>query len=174
MRHVLNELLAYHKWANERFFDLVSMLSPSDYAKDLGSSHGGVRGTAVHMYNAEYIWLSRLNGQSPRRMFSESYFPDWKTLQAEWLHLEKRLDRIKTNLNGSADDVIEYTTTAGKKFAQPKWQMLSHFVNHASYHRGQIVTMVRQLESEVDAHPHIVIQPLDLISYYRNGQNSKS
>jgi uncharacterized damage-inducible protein DinB len=55
---------------------------------------------------------------------------------------------------------IEYRTTDGKSQAQPFWQMLQHVVNHGSYHRGQVTTMLRQLGA---APP----KAMDLIAFYR-------
>ena len=48
----------------------------------------------------------------------------------------------------------------GQPQAQPFWQMLQHLVNHGSYHRGQVTTMMRQLGQ---APP----QGMDLITFYR-------
>ena len=41
--------------------------------------------------------------------------------------------------------VFEYKLLSGQPGASPLWQMLQHVVNHASYHRGQVTTMLRQL-----------------------------
>ena len=41
--------------------------------------------------------------------------------------------------------VFEYKLLSGQAGASPFWQMLQHVVNHASYHRGQVTTMLRQL-----------------------------
>jgi uncharacterized damage-inducible protein DinB len=38
--------------------------------------------------------------------------------------------------------------------------MVQHVVNHASYHRGQITTMLRQLGSAP-------AKPMDMIAYFR-------
>jgi uncharacterized damage-inducible protein DinB len=38
--------------------------------------------------------------------------------------------------------------------------MLQHVVNHASYHRGQVTTMLRQLGADPP-------KSLDMIAYYR-------
>jgi len=38
--------------------------------------------------------------------------------------------------------------------------MLQHVVNHASYHRGQVTTMLRQLGAQPG-------KSMDLIAYYR-------
>jgi uncharacterized damage-inducible protein DinB len=42
----------------------------------------------------------------------------------------------------------------------PFWQMLQHVVNHASYHRGQVTTLLRQLGA---APP----KSLDMVAFYR-------
>ena len=57
------------------------------------------------------------------------------------------------------DRVVEYHNTKGHAFSNPMWQMLQHLVNHGTYHRGQITTMLRQLGAT----------PLttDLIAFYR-------
>ena len=56
--------------------------------------------------------------------------------------------------------VFEYTLISGQAGASPLWQMLQHVVNHASYHRGQVTTMLRQL----GATP---AKPMDMIAYSR-------
>ena len=63
------------------------------------------------------------------------------------------------------DRVIDYTLLNGATGSTPLWQMLQHVVNHASYHRGQVTTMLRQ----IGAAP---AKPLDLIAYYRRGQRA--
>jgi uncharacterized damage-inducible protein DinB len=55
--------------------------------------------------------------------------------------------------------VIEYRLMSGQPAASPLWQMLQHLINHGSYHRGQVTTMLRQL-----GRPAIAT---DLIVFYR-------
>ena len=55
--------------------------------------------------------------------------------------------------------MIVYKTFTGQEFSNPLWQSLHQLTNHASYHRGQIVTMVRQLGAKPIS--------TDLIGYYR-------
>ncbi len=59
---------------------------------------------------------------------------------------------------------IEYQGWDGRWQAQPFWQMLQHLVNHGSYHRGQVTTMLRQL----DVPPP---KSMDLIAFYRERAN---
>ena len=56
--------------------------------------------------------------------------------------------------------VIDYRLINGQPGSTPLWHMAQHVVNHASYHRGQITTMLRQ----IGAAP---AKPMDLIAFYR-------
>ena len=60
-------LLDYTVWANHRPMRAAATLCVDDFKRDLGSSHGGVRGTLVHIMGAEWIWLERWKGVSPTR-----------------------------------------------------------------------------------------------------------
>ncbi|MGH7465840.1 MAG: DinB family protein, partial [Longimicrobiales bacterium] len=55
--------------------------------------------------------------------------------------------------------VIEYRSMAGAAYHSALWQMLRHVVNHSTYHRGQVTTMLRQLGRAAPS--------TDLIHYYR-------
>ena len=44
----LGRLLEYTVWANHRVMRVAATLAPDDFKRDLGSSHGGVRGTLTH------------------------------------------------------------------------------------------------------------------------------
>ena len=50
-------LFDYTVWANHRVMRMAATLPIDDFRKDLGSSHGGVRGTLVHMFSAEWILI---------------------------------------------------------------------------------------------------------------------
>ncbi|MGZ3844574.1 MAG: DinB family protein, partial [Flavisolibacter sp.] len=41
--------------------------------------------------------------------------------------------------------VFQYQNTKKEQFKQPIYQMLLHAFNHGTYHRGQLVNMLRQL-----------------------------
>jgi uncharacterized damage-inducible protein DinB len=55
---------------------------------------------------------------------------------------------------------VEYQDSRGDDQLDVLWQMLQHMVNHGTYHRGQITTMLRQLDA---ASP----KSMDLIDFYR-------
>jgi len=142
----LGRLLDYTVWANHRVMRVAATLSEDDWKRDLKSSHGGIRGTLVHMMGAEWIWLERWKGTSPPRGIDESEFPTLPMLRDRWSLIE---DHRRSWLASLKDDepgrVIAYKTLDGRPYEGSLWQLVQHAANHSTYHRGQVITMARQL-----------------------------
>src|SRR5262245_46772859 len=159
----LRTLLDYHYWARDRLLDAIEPLTPEQFTRDLGSSFKSVRDTVAHLYAAEWAWYMRWQGQAPTALLPAAQFPDVAALRAAWTAHE-------TNMRGYVDAlgedgaarIIDYTLLSGAAGSTPLWQMLQHVVNHASYHRGQITTLLRQ----IGARPP---KPMDMIAFYRLG-----
>jgi len=160
----LNEaatLLEYHYWARDRALEAAEPLLPQEYTRDLSSSFPSVRDTLVHIYSAELVWCSRWLGDSSIRMLDPAPFPDVATLRTAWKEHESRVNGVLRRMGERGlDHVIEYQTIDGKSWKQPFVHMFVHMVNHASYHRGQVTTMLRQLGATPP-------KSMDLITFYR-------
>ncbi len=145
-REGVARLFEYTVWANHRALRGAAALSPEDFRKDLGASFGGVRGTLVHMLGAEWIWLERFKGVSPRQFVDEGEFPDVVVLRDRWAAIEEHREAWLHNLRDEdLAATLRYTNTAGEEHAAPLWQLAQHVVNHATYHRGQVTAFLRQL-----------------------------
>lgn len=158
----LKTMLDYHYWARDRLLDALEPLTPEQFIRDLGSSFTSIRDTIAHTHAAEWAWYSRWNGQSPTALLPHDRFADVAAARSAWRDLERQ---VRTYIDGVGEDgvnaVIDYTLFNGTAGSSPLWQMLQHMVNHASYHRGQVTTMLRQL----GAAP---AKPMDMIAYYRS------
>ena len=161
----LRLLVDYNYWARDRMLAAVGVLSPEQYARDLGSSFKSVRDTLVHLYSAEWIWYTRWQGTSPTSPLSSEAYPDLPTLQAAWIQIEGQIRSFLERLGDAGSTrVFEYRLLNGTPGKAMFFQMLQHLVNHGSYHRGQVTTMLRQLRV---APP----KSLDLITFYRERAN---
>ncbi len=151
--------LQYSQWASERSIEAVRPLTIEEQNRYLYTSYHGVLGTLVHIYQADRIWLSRLDG-SPRLTLAD--FNETLTLEplAEaWAKIHAGLQSWAGALTEEAViGTLKYVNIQGHAYELPVWQVILHVVNHASYHRGQITTMLRQLN-----HKPIVT---DLAAYY--------
>jgi len=163
-RTELHTLLDYHYWARDRLLDAAGRLSPEQFTGNLGSSFPSVRDTLVHLYSADWMWCSRWEGESPTAMLSPDGFADIDAIRAAWSEHERRV-RSVVDKPGDAgiEQPLTYRTAAGQPQAQVFWQQCQHLVNHGSYHRGQVTTMLRQLGV---APP----KSMDLIAFYRERQ----
>jgi len=144
----LARLLDYTVWANHRVMRGAALLSAAEFRRDLGSSHGGVRGTLVHMMGAEHIWLERWKGVSGARLFDEGEFKDVVALRDRWTVVEEhRAAWFKGLRKDAVQEEIHYRNLEGKAFEAPLFQLVQHVVNHSTYPRGQVVALLRILGS---------------------------
>lgn len=157
----LHTLLEYHYWARDRLLAAVEQLSQEQLMSDRGNSFPSIYDTLVHLYGADWIWWSRWEGTSPTALPASDQFPDLPALRTAWRENEVRVRALVQRLG---EDGIQrpmmYRGWDGKEQAQIFWQMFQHLVNHGSYHRGQITTMLRQIKA---APP----KSMDLIAFYR-------
>lgn len=153
-------LLDYHYWARDRMLAAVAVLDHNQYAQPVGGSFGSVRETLNHLYGAEVLWLKRWQGESPSAF--PSAMPDTLAALAQvWASQDAAMRAYLAPLQESdLQRVIAYRNLAGVAGESALWEMLAHVVNHATYHRGQVTTLLRLLGAPPPA-------STDLIAYYR-------
>jgi uncharacterized damage-inducible protein DinB len=143
-------LLEYNRWANQQTLNAVANLTAQQFIADLGSSFGSVRDTLVHTIWAEWLWLMRWQGKSPREMFDPQAYPDLASIRERWSVITgDQASFVSALTDASLGKTLSYTNMKAEVWSYPLWQMIYHAINHSTYHRGQIVTMLRQLESDV-------------------------
>jgi len=139
-------LFQFNLWADVRTLDACAALTNEQFTRDLGSSFGSVRDTLVHLYGADWVWNERFQGQSPSDFPPASAFPDLASVRAKLEEIDHYyIDYVSKLTPQDLQRVMYYKGFAGREFASPLWQCLHHVTNHATYHRGQVVTMLRQL-----------------------------
>lgn len=153
-------LYDYNAWANRRALDAASVLTKEQFTKPLGSSFASVRDTLAHICGAEWVWLERFQGRSPASLPDSAQYDDVGRLLEKWAEQEARLLAFVGKLTQEdLNRVMEYKTLKFGVYRNPLWQSMQHLVNHGTYHRGQITTLLRQSGA----------QPIltDLMHFYR-------
>jgi uncharacterized damage-inducible protein DinB len=157
----LTTLLDFHYWARDRILEAVERLSQEQFTRDLKSSFPSIRDTLVHLLAAELNWYARWQGQSSSSMLDPAAFPDVESLRAAWAASEASIRGYVGGISeAGVDRVMGYRALNGTAHSSAFWEMLQHVVNHGTYHRGQVTTMLRQL----GAAP---AQSVDLIVFHR-------
>jgi uncharacterized damage-inducible protein DinB len=156
----IRRLYDYNAWANHRTLEAAAALSSEQFLKPMGSSFSSVRDTLAHIYGGEWIWLERFQRRSPSSLPSAGEFADLASLKTKWDELETRLLSYVRGLTQSdLERVFEYKTLNYGVYTNPLWESMQHLVNHGTYHRGQVTTMLRQLGANAIA--------TDLMHFYR-------
>ena len=154
-------LFDYDKWATNEQLKVVTGLSDEQYTRNLGTSFGGIHGTLVHILGAQRVWLSRWKGEAPIALPGADELPTLAKLTERWKALR---DELGTFLQTLSDDKLaqrlSYKDLKGNSYSQPLVHQMQHLINHSTYHRGQITTMLRQLGATPVG--------TDLIGYYRS------
>jgi uncharacterized damage-inducible protein DinB len=158
----INELFNYSYWARDCQLQACEILNQEQLLHSLPSSFPSVRDTLVHMIGAEWVWLERWRGGSPKFMLSAHRFRSLRAVSEQW----SRVEREMRNYLGTLDEEVlqkpvTYVSQKGDMFTYELWRLMLHLVNHQSYHRGQVATLLRQLKVQPPA--------VDLLPGYRVG-----
>jgi uncharacterized damage-inducible protein DinB len=161
--HDLHTLVDYHYWATRRILDAVEPLTPQQFTKDLGNSFPSVRDTLAHLYGADWIWCARWEGESPSALPDPQTFPDLASLRQAWDEHEPRVRAVLKRFGEVGVDTPVEFVRMGVRQSQIFSHTLQHLVNHGTYHRGQVVTLLRQLGTAAPP-------STDLIAFIRERQ----
>src|SRR5690348_2068227 len=164
----LSALLDYHYWARDRLIDALKPLTIEQFTRPLNNSFQSIRDTMVHIFAAELLWYSRWRGNSPKALLPGDTFSDLATLCSRWRELEQDVRQLVRELGPEGiERSLAYQHMSGQPDSSVFWHMLQHVVNHGSYHRGQVTTMLRQ----IGASP---AKGMDLITFYREREATLS
>jgi uncharacterized damage-inducible protein DinB len=143
---IVNELFNYNYWARDRQLQACAVLKPEQFQRPLGGSFPSVRETLAHLVAVEWIWLERWRGKNPTGLIPLEEFPTLPAVAERWSEVEREMRDFLAALDKQAlGRPLTYLNTRGERWTYPLWQMIVHLLNHQSYHRGQITTLLRML-----------------------------
>ena len=158
MKTILITYTEYNAWANKKILDLLAE-NISQIDKEVKSSFTSLRKTIHHIWFAEEIWFKRLHGESPTSLAEPTN--DFAVFTKQLLaRSQSFIDTVKNYDENYLQTLNTYKAIVGTPFTNPQWEMIMHCMNHSTYHRGQIVTILRELGATT-------IPSTDMITYFR-------
>lgn len=149
MKELLKQLASYNVWASQRLFEQIRLLPEEKQKAELPSSFKSIYQTVLHMLDAESIWWQRIKLQEKISRPSENFNGSMEDAMKALLNQSKSWDAwVSAASELSIDHVFQYYTTKKELVKLPVYQVLLHVFNHGTYHRGQLVNMLRQLGVE--------------------------
>lgn len=145
MKELLLSYAQFNLWANQRVCDFLVQIEEEKLNREIVSSFTSLRKTIFHVYGAQALWLKRLGGESP------SVFPSYESKSgSETLELlietsQQIIAYVESLSEGQLMEMLDYKNVAGESFTSCIRDIIQHVVNHGTFHRGQIITMLRQV-----------------------------
>jgi uncharacterized damage-inducible protein DinB len=146
MKELLKQLAAYNVWATQKVADAALALPEEKQLAEVPSSFKSIHTTFLHMWDAESIWWQRM--KLHERFVKPSDNFNGTTRDAiNGLMSQSRLweEWVRNVSDFALDHVFQYRNNKKELFKMPIYQMLTHVFNHGTYHRGQLINMMRQL-----------------------------
>ena len=149
MKELLKQYAAYNTWATQKIVDVILPLPEEKQTVELPSSFNSLQKTILHMWDAESIWWQRMKLQEriirPGENFTGSTDEAGKGLLSQSKLWE---EWVSSASDLSLEHVFQYYNTKRELFKLPVYQMLLHVFNHGTYHRGQLINMLRQIGAD--------------------------
>ena len=171
------ELMAhYNRRLNEQVYGAASGLDNTTLCKDLGAYFNSILGTLNHIMVGDLLWLNRfakhsdlfvslskLNSYESPTSLDEILYQDFNRLR----HVRAEIDQIIitwATSEAQQDDYMrafKYTNSKGISSTRNFGEVVSHFYNHQTHHRGQVSTLLSQLGYDIGVTDFLIDIPDD-------------
>ena len=146
MKELLKQFAAYNLWANQKIIELILSLPEEKQMAEVPSSFNSLFKTILHMWDAESAWWQRMKMQERIIVPSENFNGSIHDVTTGLLQQNQQwLEWINNATDAAVDHVFQYYNSKKEHFKQPVFQVILHVFNHGTYHRGQLINMLRQL-----------------------------
>lgn len=154
----LQLLSQYNQWMNQKYYQSAQDLGNTVIQKDQGAFFSSIFKTLNHIYIADIIWLRRF-AQHPRKYKSLEQLPELPNYQAldqivadEIETLTVLREKLDHNIilwcteikSPDLEQQLDYSNTKGNSYTKNFGQLVQHFFNHQTHHRGQVSTLLYQ------------------------------
>ncbi|MEO8795257.1 MAG: DinB family protein [Daejeonella sp.] len=146
MKPMLLNYLRYNQWANQKICNYLNTVDYVDENSSNQSEFFAIKNIVLHIADGEQTWLSRLNGQNIPHMHNLDLQGSFESI-CKLMH--KNSDAFIEFIEGKKDSFFqentEYINLKGKKFKQNNTEIILHCMNHSTFHRGQVINMLRHV-----------------------------
>jgi uncharacterized damage-inducible protein DinB len=140
------ELSDYNIWANNSVCNWLEKITDEQWNQPVISSFKSIQETVLHICGAEHVWVERMNGDPVGTWIPQTF----KGSKEDHIALLKKTSGAIKNFVLGFDEKnltakLFFKRLNGEENLMPYYQILAHVINHSGYHRGQLVTLLRQV-----------------------------
>lgn len=138
------DLSDYNRWVSDTVIGWLNQLSDQQWNQCMTSSFGSIRDTTLHLVSAEKIWLDFWQQTPDPQFLSRTFTGTKQELIQIWIQTSAAVQAVIGSYPKEQYDQPVRFGWQGAAWQMTFWQTVAHFTNHATYHRGQLVTLLRQ------------------------------
>ncbi|MDW8851412.1 DinB family protein [Flavobacterium sp. MMLR14_040] len=144
LKNIMSNYADYNLWVNQQFVNWLSPKSDELLYAEVPSSFSTIMKTLDHIWSTEEYWLSVISETSLLEKKLESELSKEEILSG-LLNSSKKLANFINSL--SEEDFVKKVKIINPWFEceLPISDYLLQVINHGTYHRGQIVTIGRNI-----------------------------
>jgi len=145
-KEYFTELVGYNNWTDKIIINWLLQLSDDQWEQQIKSSFNSIQDTVLHIVSAKRVWVDFWTKVPNPVYLSATFIGTREELISIWQKASEDLQNFIENYQEeSYQELISVMFPNGRGVEMVFWKTLPHFVNHATYHRGQLVTMLRQV-----------------------------
>jgi uncharacterized damage-inducible protein DinB len=141
-------LFTYDRWANARVLDACRKLTAEQYAAEPVPGWSSVRSTIYHIIVATECNLRALAENSDDPIPTEAEVATVEDAARHWERAYRRFEELPTLTPEWLNGLLTLRPPGWPAMTLPRWAMLRHIVNHATYHRGQVASKLKRFGIE--------------------------
>lgn len=155
------DLADYNLWVTNIVIEWLHQITDEQWEQAINSSFNSIAQTTLHVVSAQKIWMDYWR-KKPDPIFLSVRFKGTKNELIEiWKKSSGELkDFIETYPEEKYSQDVIFKWPKGEEGRMEFWQTFTHLINHTTYHRGQLVTLLRQTG-------FTKFSSTDLAAYYR-------
>ena len=146
MKDTLIYYCHYNLWANAKIALFFSDKPEDLLTRPIENSFPSIHKTVLHILSAEKSWLARMAQDTANNKQVVDNFPSTQELLITLLHTsEQWIKFVEEQEEAFLKQPLSYNTWDGTAWEMAPKLMIQHCTNHSTYHRGQLITLARQL-----------------------------
>lgn len=138
----------YNQWANETLILWLSGKSEADFYKKVDSSYPSIALTLNHILAVQEFWYSVISETEPE---GQRYIHTEVDHAEVFAQLLRQSARFNTCISAFSEaDLLKeiHLDTPWVKGTLARYEFIQHVFNHSTYHRGQVISIGRNLGYE--------------------------
>lgn len=160
-KEYFKELATFNAWANSIACGWIEQINDAQWKQEVVSSFNSIQETVLHIISSENAWLQRFQGKEKVDRLQVSFTGTKDDHIALWKNTSAALKLFVFVFDESRlNEAVNFKKQNGDPYSMPYYQLFAHVANHGTYHRGQLVTLLRQVG-------FTNVRSTDIVSFYR-------